>query len=112
MKLALAAACLAAVSLFAGQALADEATTAVLAQPVAAKTTLIAAHVAWVCEHDTCFAGYTQDGSFGVDECHDLAKVVGPIATFQGQYHKPLQPAQIDKCNAGAKTAGAVTAAR
>jgi hypothetical protein len=112
MKLALAAACLAAASLFASQALADEATKATLEQPLAAKTVLIAAHAAWVCEHDTCVAGATQDGSFGVDECHDLARQVGRIATFQGEYHKPLPAAQMDKCNTGAKSAGAVTAAR
>ena len=111
MKLAFAAACLAAASLFAGQALADEITTATLEQPVAVKTTLIAAHSAWVCEQDTC-AAVVQDGTFGVDTCHQLAKQVGRIAAFQNQYHRTLKAADVDKCNAGAKPAGAITAAR
>jgi hypothetical protein len=112
MKLALAAACLAATSLFASQALADEFTTAVLQQPVKAKTTLIAADVGWVCEQNTCVTAYTQDGAFGPGECHELAKQVGPISEFKGQYHHSLGDAAMAKCNAGAKPAGTITATR
>jgi hypothetical protein len=111
MKLALAAACLAATSLFASQALAGPPATATLEQPLAAKVKIVADGAVWVCAAASCVASYTPDESlFGVSECKDLAKQVGRVTSFQNSVRPALQPAALDKCNTAARAA--VTAAR
>jgi hypothetical protein len=113
MKLATLTACLAVTSLLAGHALAGDPVTVTLEQPLAAKTKVVADGAVWVCEKDACVVGRTPEGSlFGVAECKDLARQVGPVASFQLGQRPALQPAALAKCNAGAKAPGQVTAAR
>ena len=113
MKLALAAACLAATSLFASQPLAGGGVAVTLEQPVKAKTKIVADGAVWVCEQTSCVAGYTPDESlFGVAECKDLAKQVGRVTSFQANSKPALQPAALEKCNSAVKAPATITAAR
>lgn len=103
MKLqTLAAACAALVTVsFAGAALADDPITAKLAQPVAAKTKIIAGGAVFMCEGDTCFAGAPSSRTFATTTCKDLAKTVGAVASFGGS-RKQLDDAKLTQCNAAA----------
>ena len=101
MKLAFAVACLAATLSLATSALADGQTTATLQQPVAKKTQFIANGAIWDCADTTCVADNTPDQTFGVGECHAVAKHAGvAIAEFKTSA-KSLQSASLDQCNAG-----------
>jgi len=101
MKLAFAAACLVATLSLATNALADGQTTATLQQPVAKKTQFIANGAIWDCADTTCVADNTPDQTFGVGECHAVAKHAGvAIAEFKTSA-KSLQSASLDQCNAG-----------
>lgn len=99
MKLALAAACLAASLSLASHAFADGRTVVTLQQPIAAKTKFVAGGGVWSCEATTCIAGYTPEETFGPTQCHEVAKQAGPVASFEDEHHA-LQSAALDKCNA------------
>lgn len=111
MKLAIAAACLAASLSLASQALADGRTIATLSQPVSAPSEFVARGAIWHCAASTCVAGTTPDETFGAAQCHDVAKHAGQVAEFKNEYNKSLQPAALDQCNAGLSPK-TVTAAR
>ena len=101
MKLAFAAACLVATLSLATSALADGQTTATLQQPIAKKTQFIVSGAIWDCAGATCVADVTPDETFGVGECHDVARRAHvAIAEFKTS-SKSLQPASLDRCNAG-----------
>jgi len=112
MKLALAAACLAATLSLAPQAFADGRTTVTLQQPVSGKIQLIVYDAIWDCAGTTCVAGTTTEGSFGVGQCHAIARKVGPVAQFSNEYNKTLSVDLIEKCNTGLAPKPAQTATR
>lgn len=112
MKLALAAACLAATLSLAPAALADGRTTVTLQQPVSGKIQFIVYDAIWDCAGTTCVAGATPDGSFGVGQCHAVARKAGAVAQFSNEYNKTLPADLIEKCNTGLAPKPAVTAAR
>lgn len=100
MKLAIAAACLAAGLTLASQAFADGRTVVTLEQPVAKPIEFVALGGVWRCADTTCVAGATQEESFGWTQCHAVAKQAGSRVTeFKDDYHT-LQPAALDRCNA------------
>lgn len=101
----LAAAAAAAFTLSAaGAALAGDAVTAKLQQPVAAKTKLVAGGAVFLCEADACVASSSNPRTFATASCKDLAKVVGPIASYGGD-RRQLDEAKLGQCNAVATTA-------
>jgi hypothetical protein len=101
MKLAFAAACAVATLSLATAALADGATIATLQQPVAKKTQFVANGAVWDCADTTCIAANTPDQTFGIGECHTIAKHVGvAVAEFKTSSHS-LQAASLEQCNAG-----------
>jgi hypothetical protein len=111
MKLAFAVACLVATLSLATNALADGTTTATLQQPVAKKTQFVANGAVWDCADTTCVAANTPDQTFGIGECHAIAKHVGvAVAEFKTSSHS-LQAASLEQCNAGLAPK-AVTASR
>ena len=111
MKLAFAAACLVATLSLATNALADGQTTATLQQPVAKKTQFVANGAIWDCADTTCVADNTPDQTFGIGECHAVAKHAGvAVAEFKTSSHS-LQSASLEQCNAGLAPK-AVTASR
>ena len=112
MKLALAAALAAATLSFAPAALADGRTTVTLQQPVSGKVQLIVYDSIWDCAGTTCVSGATPDGSFGVNQCHALARKVGAVSQFSNEYNKTLSADLIEKCNTGLTPKPAQTAAR
>jgi hypothetical protein len=100
MKLAIAAACLAAGLTLASQAFADGRTVVTLSQPVAKPIEFVAVGGVWHCADTTCVAEATQDETFGWTQCHAVAKQAGSAITeFKDIYHT-LQPAALDRCNA------------
>jgi hypothetical protein len=113
MKLAFAAACLAASLSLASQALADGRTTVTLETPVAKPIQFVADTGVWDCSGATCVASYTSDGTFGYTQCHAVAKEAGSrIVDFKDESHT-LKADALDKCNAhlpGAATQTASTA--
>ena len=111
MKLVIAAACLLASVTLASRAFADGRTVVTLQQPIVAKKEFIVAGGVWKCDQTTCEAGYTPDQSFGVSQCRSVALKAGPVANFQDA-NKALEPAQLDKCNAGIAPKTSVATAR
>jgi hypothetical protein len=112
MKLAYAAACLAATLSLATNALAEGRTVATLQQPIAKKTQFIAKGAIWDCEDTACVADHTPDQTFGPDQCHKVAKAAGvAVADFKTDYVS-LKPAALDQCNAGLTPKSPVTASR
>jgi len=100
MKLAIAAACLAAGLTLASQAFADGRTVVTLAQPVAKPVEFVALGGVWRCADTTCVAEATQEETFGWTQCHAVAREAGSRVTeFKDEYHT-LQPAALDRCNA------------
>jgi hypothetical protein len=112
MKLAFAAACLVASLSLATNALADGRTVATLAQPVAKKTQFILKGAIWDCADTTCVADNTPDQTFGMDECHMVAKKAGVAVVDFSAPGKALQSASLEHCNAGLTPASSVTASR
>jgi hypothetical protein len=111
MKLVIAAACLAASLTLASHALADGRTVATLQQPVAAKTEFTVHGGVWRCEGSTCVASYTPDQSFTTSQCHDVAKQAkSPVTDFKDEQSHSLQPAALEKCNAGVAPSTTVAA--
>ena len=105
MKLqTLAAACAALVTLsFAGAALADDAITAKLQAPVAAKTKFIAGGAIFLCEGDTCIAQATTSQTFAAATCKVIAKNVGAVESFGGS-RKSLDADKLGACNTAASS--------
>jgi hypothetical protein len=101
MKLAFAAACLVATLSIATGALADGQTTATLQQPIAKKVQFIANGAIWDCADTTCVAANTPDQTFGIGECHAVAKHTGVAVAEFKTTSKALQSASLDQCNAG-----------
>jgi len=100
MKLAIAAACLAAGLTLASQAFADGRTVVTLAQPVAKPIEFVAVGGVWRCADTACVAETTQDETFGWSQCHAVAKQAGSAVTeFKDEFHV-LQPTALDRCNA------------
>lgn len=96
----------AALVLSAGAAsAADARLTASLAQPVAAKTRVVAGGAVWTCEGGTCNAGAATSRSAGFRACQALAKEVGAVTAYGGR--STLGAEQLAKCNASAKASGA-----
>ena len=103
----LAAACAAVVTAsFATAALADEAITAKLQAPVAAKTKFIAGGAIFNCEGDTCLASAATSETFSTSTCKTIAGKVGTVAAFTGT--RSMDDARLGACNASAvaKAAG------
>ena len=99
MKLAIAAACLAAGLSLASQAFADGRTVVTLAQPVAKPVEFVAVGGVWRCADTACVAATTPEETFGWTQCHAVAKQAGStVIEFKDEYHV-LQPAALDKCN-------------
>ena len=111
MKLAIATACLFVTLALASHALADGRTVVTLQQPLAAKTQLVLDGAIWDCEGATCVADNIPSQNFGVGQCHDVARKVGPIADFKNDF-KTLEPASLDKCNLGVAPKTSMTAQR
>ena len=103
MKLQFLAAAAAAVLTLstAAAALAGDIVTAKLQQPVAAKTKLIAGGAVFLCEADACVASASNPRTLATASCKDLAKVVGPVASYGGA-QRQLDEAKLGQCNAGA----------
>ena len=100
MKLALAAACLAAGLSLASSAFADGRTVVTLDQPIAKPIEFVAVGGVWRCADTSCVAEATQEETFGWTQCHAVAKQAGARVTgFKDDYHT-LQAAQLDRCNA------------
>jgi hypothetical protein len=98
----LAAACAAVVTAsFATAALADEAITAKLQAPVAAKTKFIAGGAIFNCEGDTCVALTPTSQTFAASACKTVAKNAGLVASFSNS-RKALDADKLTACNLGA----------
>jgi hypothetical protein len=113
MKLQILAACAALVSLSAaGSAFAEDAVTAKLAAPVAAKVKFIAGGAIFNCDGDVCTANAATSQTFATATCKTIADKVGPVASFAGR--KPLDSDKLADCNAKAiaKAAGTTTLAK
>jgi hypothetical protein len=101
MKLTIAAACAAAISIgFAGSALAEGTVTATLETPIAGHAKFIAAHAVFNCEGATCVALVAPDDANDVFACKTVAKQVGRISAYKE--FKPLDDKSLSKCNAAA----------
>jgi hypothetical protein len=105
MKLqTLAAACAALVTVsFASAALADDAITAKLQAPVAAKTKFIAGGAIFLCEGDTCIAQAPTSQTFAAATCKVIAKNAGAVESFGGS-RKSFDADKLGACNAAAGT--------
>lgn len=88
----------------ASSALASDAITAKLQQPVAAKTKIIAGGAVFICEADACLAAAPTTRTFATATCKDLAKNFGAIASFGGE-RKQLDADKLGACNASAASA-------
>src|SRR5579871_1325289 len=111
MKLALAAACVAAILPLASQAFADGRTVVTLQQPLTKPIEFVAEGGVWKCAEATCVAGYTSAQTFGPTQCHAVAKHAGAVVEFKDEY-RSLQPAALGKCNTGLPGGPAQTASR
>jgi hypothetical protein len=105
MKLqTLAAACAALVTVsFASAALADDAITAKLQAPVAAKTKFIAGGAIFLCEGDTCIAQAPTSQTFAAATCKAIVKNAGAVESFGGS-RRSFDAGKLDACNAGSNT--------
>lgn len=103
MKLqTLAAACAALVTVsFATAALADEAITAKLQAPVAAKTKFIAGGAIFNCEGDTCIALTPTSQTFAASACKAVAKNAGAVVSYSNS-RKSLDADKLGACNTAA----------
>jgi hypothetical protein len=100
----LAAAAAAALTLStAGAALAADVVTAKLAQPVAAKTKLIAGGAVFLCEGDACTASASNPRTLTAGACKDLVKEVGAVSSYGGA-RRQLDADKLGQCNASAAT--------
>lgn len=97
---AAAAAALVTVSV-AGGALAADAITVKLQQPVAEKAKLIVGGAVFNCEGDSCVAAAPSSRTFATSTCKDLAKKFGAVASF-GDGRKQLEGDKLSTCNAAA----------
>jgi hypothetical protein len=111
MKLAIAAACLVASLSLATHVLADGRTVVTLQQPVSSAKEFVAGGAIWHCEATTCIAVSTPDQSFGTSQCRDVAKHAGAVAEFKNEFNKTLQPASLERCNAGLAPATSIASA-
>lgn len=104
----LAASALLALSAGAASA-ADARLTANLAQPVAAKTRVVAGGAVWTCEGGACFAAAPSSRSNSFRACQALAKEVGAVTAYGGR--SQLEAEQLAKCNTVAKAPAATQTA-
>jgi hypothetical protein len=88
---------------FGGVAVAGEAFTAKLAEPLSAKRTVIVNDIAWKCEGEACTAQKTPKPS--VRDCRKLAKEVGVALTAYGNAQRQLDEVEMAACNAETATA-------
>lgn len=86
-----------AAALFAAPAFAGQPLSVQLQSPVASPVKLVAGGATWTCAGDTCRAGATTDRTLGVDGCRELAKAVGPVASYGAGF----DAARLAKCDAG-----------
>jgi hypothetical protein len=111
MKLqTLAAACAAVFSLSATAAMAGEAVTATLSQPVAQPVKFIAGGAVFKCEGDACVANAPTSRTYGVDTCKAVAAKVGAVAAFAGR--RTLDETRLAQCNTAAAQPAATTVAK
>jgi hypothetical protein len=111
MKLhTVAAACAALISLSATAALASEAVTAKLQQPVAQPVKFIAGGAVFDCTGDTCVAGAATSQTYATDTCKTIASKVGAVAAFGD--HRQFNDARLASCNTVAAKPSAETLAR
>ena len=104
MKLQFLAAAAAAIitAASAGSAFAGaDPVVAKLQQPLAEQAKLIAGGAVFLCDGDTCVASAPTSRTLAAAACKDLAKTVGPIASY-GDPRKQLDEAKLGKCNASA----------
>jgi hypothetical protein len=111
MKLALAAACLAASLMLAGHVSAQGITTVNLEQPVPAKMQFIADGADWVCQGQTCVSSFTPQDPIDFSDCQALAKQVGRVSAYKDE-DRALKPADLDRCNKSAVAVVSVSASR
>jgi hypothetical protein len=109
MKLALAAACLAASLGLASTALADGRTIVTLEQPLAKHVDFIVNGAIWNCDGATCSAAVEQQ-TLGVQQCHTVALKVGPVANAVNG-NRTLAATQLDQCNTGIGSRSTVASA-
>lgn len=100
MKLHVLAAAAALSLSAAGSALAADRMTALLEQPVAAKTKVVAGGAVWLCEGSTCSTTAVSSRSVTFRACQSLAKEVGRVSSYGGK--SSLDAEQLGKCNASA----------
>ena len=94
---------LALSALLGGPALAkDEAGAAKLTAPVAEKVRVVADHAVWVCQADGCVTVMADRAT--VRGCKDLARKVGPLASY-GRVASPLSEEALAACNVDAAPA-------
>ena len=107
MKLhTLAAACAAFTTLsIAGSALAqlEVPVIAKLQAPVASSAKFISGGSVFICTGDTCVAAVSQSATFTAATCRDVAKHVGPVASFTTSGHE-FDSTRLGACNQGIDT--------
>ncbi len=105
MKRTIATACAVITLAFAGSAAAEGRIVATLDGPQSTQGKLIAAHAVWNCQGATCVASVASDeavSAVSASACQDLAKKVGPLSAYVGQY-KTLDAKALAKCNTAAR---------
>ncbi|HEY5107690.1 MAG TPA: hypothetical protein VII73_13130 [Caulobacteraceae bacterium] len=102
MKRTIATACAVITLAFAGAAAAEGKIVATLDGPQSTQGKLIAAHAVWNCQGATCVASVASDEAVSASACQDLAKQVGPLSAYAGQY-KSLDAKALAKCNIAAR---------
>jgi hypothetical protein len=109
MKNAFATACAVLALGCAGAAFADGQVTATLQQPTVTPAKLVAAGGVFRCEGTTCVS-FATDNTASLDGCKQLAKQIGPLASFSGPY-KSFDDKKLAQCNAVAAAPRAATTA-
>lgn len=112
MKLTLATACAAFSLACAGAAAADTSVNATLQTPQAGHAQLIAAGAVFNCTAGACTAQVAPDDATSVSSCKDLARHVGPLASYTAG-PKTLDATALARCNTAAAAPAAIgTASR
>ena len=109
MKLQLATAC-AVLSLgLAGSAFADGPLNATLETPTTTHVTFFADNALWNCDGAACTGSMEPGGASSLFNCRALARKVGRLTAYGAA--KPLDEANLAKCNTAAASASVGTAA-
>ncbi|MEM9738416.1 MAG: hypothetical protein AAF829_00980 [Pseudomonadota bacterium] len=87
--------------LFAAPAIAGNAFTASLSEPVPERVTFVANSAVWTCEGETCFAELDRRTPT-VRTCKQVAKEIGALASFESE-RGTLDEGELERCNTAAK---------